>query len=60
MKNSIDFKEYNDECPCYIDGKCCMQITYNGHINDPQYELCCEPLCPVFFWLSILLSGYDK
>ena len=50
---SIEFVDHMDECPCYEDGQCLLQVTYNNHVSDPRYGPCDEHLCPVYFWIKI-------
>lgn len=59
--NVPDFALYRDECPCYQDetGQCYLQVTYNGHVNDPRYGSCCEHLCPAYFWM-VKLAEYNE
>ena len=49
----IEFDDYMDECPCYEDGQCSLQITYNNHVSDPRYSSCVEQLCPTYFWIKV-------
>ena len=57
-KQELNFTDYNENCPCFTeDGQCLMQVTYNGHINDPRYGSCIETSCPVFYWANIATNN---
>ena len=47
-------------CPCYDDGLCRMQISYDADLQK-YYGGCSRPICVVAYWLEIGLSqGVDN
>lgn len=57
-KQELAFTDYNKNCPCFTDeGRCLMQVSYNGHVNDPKYGSCVESSCPVFYWAELLIGN---
>ena len=53
------WEDHHKDCPWYHDcpwdnifnGRCEGQVTYNGHVNDPRYDICQQETCPIFFWI---------
>ena len=56
----MEFYIFSNACPWNHDGKCTGQVSYNGHLNGPQYGDCSQEMCPIIFWIDKFIEIGDQ